>query len=207
MSNAQRAYEAIKEKILTGSYEPGQTLTEHQLVDELEMSRTPIRQALHKLTIENLLKSHPNKGVVIKQMTAKEIQDLFEFRYVLEKHVYEQLFAQNKVKEAYTQLTEIQTSLKNTSLDALTIMKIDHLFHKKVIELTGNSLILANMENIRDQILLIGTKILSSSKNVNFESNKEHDEILEALRKEDLKEVINKVNRHIENTHKRILLV
>lgn len=105
MSNAEIAYEKIREKILLGFYEPGQTLTENQLVQEFGMSRTPIRQALHMLTNENLLKNNPHKGVVIKQMTAKEIQDLFEFRCALEKYVVEQLFEQGKVKEAVSSLT------------------------------------------------------------------------------------------------------
>lgn len=86
-------------------------------------------------------------------------------------------------------------------------MKIDHQFHTKIIELTGNRLILDNMKNIRDHIILIGTKVLSSSSHFFEKTYSEHEEIVEALKREDLEEVIQKVQNHIKYSHKRLLLI
>jgi DNA-binding GntR family transcriptional regulator len=80
----ERAYEHLKTSILSGRFNPGERLTEEHLAKELGISRTPIREALHKLESEGLIKPLPTRGFVASRDSKEEVEELFEIRAVLE---------------------------------------------------------------------------------------------------------------------------
>ena len=80
----ERAYEYLKTSILSGRFNPGERLTEEHLAKELGISRTPIREALHKLESEGLIKPLATRGFVASQDSKAEVEELFEIRAVLE---------------------------------------------------------------------------------------------------------------------------
>ncbi len=80
----ERAYEHLKASILAGQFSPGERLTEEHLAKQLGISRTPIREALHKLETEGLIKPLASRGFVASQDSKEEIEELFEIRAVLE---------------------------------------------------------------------------------------------------------------------------
>jgi len=81
---ADFAYRSIKSKILSRAYLPGFQLKEVQLAKEVGLTRTPVREAIIRLEREGLLRIFPNKGAFVIELTAKEIEDLFEVREALE---------------------------------------------------------------------------------------------------------------------------
>jgi DNA-binding GntR family transcriptional regulator len=80
----ERAYEYLKTSILSGRFSPGERLTEEHLANELGISRTPVREALHKLETEGLIKPLPSRGFIASQDSQDDIEELFEIRAVLE---------------------------------------------------------------------------------------------------------------------------
>ncbi len=80
----ERAYEYLKTSILSGRFNPGERLTEEHLAKELGISRTPIREALHKLESEGLIKPLATRGFIASQDSKDEIEELFDIRAVLE---------------------------------------------------------------------------------------------------------------------------
>jgi DNA-binding GntR family transcriptional regulator len=80
----ERAYEYLKTSILSGRFSPGERLTEEHLANELGISRTPVREALHKLESEGLIKPLPSRGFIASQDSQDDIEELFEIRAVLE---------------------------------------------------------------------------------------------------------------------------
>jgi len=80
----ERAYEHLKASILSGRFNPGERLAEEHLAKELGISRTPIREALHKLESEGLIKPLASRGFVASQDSKDDIEELFEIRAVLE---------------------------------------------------------------------------------------------------------------------------
>ena len=77
-------YKRIRKDILTGAFKPGEKLREEQLASNLNLSRTPIREAIRKLTVEGLLIHMPNRGVTVKSYTYKDIKDAYDLRAVFE---------------------------------------------------------------------------------------------------------------------------
>ena len=80
----QRAYEHLKSAILSGRLDPGKRLAEEHLAKELGVSRTPVREALHKLELEGLIKPLETRGFVVSKDSREEIEELFDMRAILE---------------------------------------------------------------------------------------------------------------------------
>ena len=83
----QIAYNTIKEKILSCEYEPSSFFNEEALCEELQMSRTPVRDALSRMEQENLIQIVPKKGFFIAPMSITEINMVFEGRLLLEPYI------------------------------------------------------------------------------------------------------------------------
>ncbi len=80
----ESTYEHLKEKLLAGGFKPGERLTEEHLASELGVSRTPVREALHKLEREGLVKPLETRGFCVPSDSKEEMEELFDIRSVLE---------------------------------------------------------------------------------------------------------------------------
>jgi DNA-binding GntR family transcriptional regulator len=80
----ERAYECLKSAILSGRFNPGKRLTEEHLAKEMGVSRTPVREALHKLESEGLIKPLETRGFIVSKDSREEIEELFDMRAILE---------------------------------------------------------------------------------------------------------------------------
>ena len=79
----QQVYEILRDDICSGVYAPGQQIQETELSKKLEISRSPIREALRQLVSEGLAVEYPNRGVFVKTYTPKDIEDVFDLRILL----------------------------------------------------------------------------------------------------------------------------
>lgn len=80
----ERVYTRLKARILSGELGPGERLTEEHLAEQLEASRTPVREALHKLASEGLIRALPTRGFRVSGDSREEMEEVFELRAVLE---------------------------------------------------------------------------------------------------------------------------
>ena len=90
ISLKRKAYDIIKENIVTCRYAPGDFLNEAQLMEEIGTSRTPIREALSKLEQERFVRIVSKKGVMVSELTLKEIGDVYQVRLMLEPQIVRQ---------------------------------------------------------------------------------------------------------------------
>lgn len=95
---ASPAYEQIRQAIVEGQYAPGQRLIEQRIAEELQLSRTPVREALHRLEAEGLVQSEPNRGAVVRALSLDDIADIYGLRARLEGYAAE-LAAQRATPE------------------------------------------------------------------------------------------------------------
>lgn len=80
----EKVYEYIKSSILSGHLKPGEKLTEEHLAETLGVSRTPVREALHKLESEGLIKTRKKRGFIVSRDSREDVEELFELRSILE---------------------------------------------------------------------------------------------------------------------------
>ena len=88
-AGAELAYETIREAIVEGRYPPGCRLVEARVAEELELSRTPVREAIRRLDAEGLVVTQRNRGAVVRELTVEDVRDLYELRIRLESYAAE----------------------------------------------------------------------------------------------------------------------
>ncbi len=86
LSVREKTYHLLKKQILTGQFQPGKKLTEESLAKKFGVSRTPVRDALHKLELEGLVKVAGARGFCVPEDSEEDMSELFEIRAVLEGH-------------------------------------------------------------------------------------------------------------------------
>jgi DNA-binding GntR family transcriptional regulator len=83
-SLAEKAYQQLVTKITRLELAPGSVLAEKSLIENLDIGRTPIREALQRLAIEGLVEHLPNRGMFVADITAESVQQIYEFRNLLD---------------------------------------------------------------------------------------------------------------------------
>ena len=83
-SLAEKAYQILVRKIIRLELDPGEPLAEKTLIEELEIGRTPIREALQRLAVEGLVVHMPNRGMFVTEVNATNAQHIYEFRSLIE---------------------------------------------------------------------------------------------------------------------------
>ena len=106
LSLKDMALSTIKEAIISKKLKPGNLYTETALKNELGISKTPVREALILLAARGLVIYHQRRGFTIKEMTEKDVKDLFEFRLPLELTVIRQIVP-NLTEESLEQIESV----------------------------------------------------------------------------------------------------
>lgn len=135
----ERAYEYLKDSILSGRVRPGERLTEEHLANELGISRTPVREALHKLEAEGLITPLSSRGFVASQDSKEEIEELFEIRAVLEGYALRVLcgnITDMVLKDLETIVDNAQGALERGSLDEVFQWntRFHDMLHESIID-------------------------------------------------------------------------
>jgi DNA-binding GntR family transcriptional regulator len=93
LSAGARAYEVIKDDILAGRFAPGERLKEDELTARCQVSRTPVREALHRLGVEGLVVVTPNAGAQVAVLEPKDLAEIYTLRAMIEGHAAERAAA------------------------------------------------------------------------------------------------------------------
>src|SRR5271154_5329568 len=130
-------YRSIKGQLLGGALPEGTRLTEELLATQLGVSKSPVREALNRLEAEGLVSIESRRGAYVREFSAKEVSDLYEFREMLELHS----IAAAKVTPGL--LRELAGSIDRTMAFLQARDKIRHVeedlrFHGMIAEASGN---------------------------------------------------------------------
>jgi DNA-binding GntR family transcriptional regulator len=123
ISVREKTYQQVKADILSGRFSPGERLAEEHLAEEMGVSRTPVREALHKLEQEGLIEPMGGRGFCIPRDSSEEIEDLFELRTVLEGYTLKLIC--EKVTDEQIGMLE---AIVDKADDALRRKRIDEVF-------------------------------------------------------------------------------
>ncbi|MDX9918299.1 MAG: GntR family transcriptional regulator [Gudongella sp.] len=191
-TNSKVAYDFIKNKILYCDYQPGQLLSEREIVEELNMSRTPVRQALNTLAGENLLTIISNKGIQVTQVSEKKIKDVRELRIFLERLIIEKAVENISDKDYYI-LDELQKKLAEDveKEDAKIVFKAGNSIHLFISEIADNETLtnllrILRNDSSRGYIFFLRNKFERGSDEqrgkIKDSLRESHEAILQALR-------------------------
>ena len=171
-------YQTIRKAILCGDYPPGKRLTEEKLARELGISRTPVREALRKLEVENMVNHNPNKGVVVAEVNSDQRDDLYEIRALVESLVVKRA-AQNITVEGAARLNELLDKEEAASSPD-EIYEFVNDFHLALIEIADCPEISNLLIKIRETLrLMIRTTAIKPERRPVMQ--REHRLIVEAI--------------------------
>ncbi|GAF75009.1 unnamed protein product [marine sediment metagenome] len=190
-------YERLKSQIIDFTLKPGQKLQDRQLALKLGVSRTPVREALNRLVQEGFTRQTPGQGYFVKEVTIKDIEDLYEVRKALE-ILAAQMAVRNINNNQIKRLSEIlerhKELVQNGSLRSSLLEEAQ--FHKTIALSSGNQYLYVIISNIFDKIATyrgIGTLTLQRKKI----AYQQHEEIFISLKEKDTRKLKKIIRRHI----------
>jgi DNA-binding GntR family transcriptional regulator len=204
-SLANLAYDKLRKSILDGELEPGKLYVEMNLARELGISRTPTREALLELSAQGLVTFLPRKGVVIKHFTARDVEEVFELRNLIEIATVEKVCQRAKVldfSKVEKALTDQYEMAKKA--DTLGFIEADRAFHAQLAELAQNRLFIITQENLRDKIHVMATEGLKQPGRME-EVMKEHKKILESIRLDHVDEAKQAMDLHLDRSRQAVI--
>lgn len=145
MRLSDKAYQLIRHKIITLELPPLSAIDEQALMEDLQLGRTPIREALQRLVAEGLVISAPRRGMYVAEIGITDLQKIFEMRMVLEGFCA-RLAAQRISAEQLGQMRAVILELEHTTDgDSEALMDIDERFHHLVYLAADNAFLAATL--------------------------------------------------------------
>ncbi len=203
-SLAEAVFERLEEMILSGELEAGESLTELRLSKELNVSRTPIREAIRRLEQEDLVRES-GKGVKVVGISRRDIEDIYEIRSRIEG------LAARRCAECATdeqiekiknivELQEFYTEKGNTA----NINSTDTEFHNMLYELSGSDVYYSMLSNLHRKVQRFRKLSVENSERAH-NAQKEHRLIYEAIKNHDGELADSLAVAHIKNAKENIM--
>ena len=143
------AFEEIKELILNEEIEPGEIVSENQLAEYLNMSRTPIREAIRRLEADGILISRQGYGTIVKMLTLKDIEDVFEVRELIASETAIYNISDQEIQEVKDNfLNLLERHHRGEIIEKEEFTAIDGQIHDLIVKKSDNEYVKMLMERI-----------------------------------------------------------
>jgi GntR family transcriptional regulator, rspAB operon transcriptional repressor len=198
------AYEAIKHRIITCAFRPGEYINELQLSALLTIGRTPVHQALDRLMVEGMVEVIPRKGVIVKPVSLNEVLQIIEVRLINEP-LGARLAAEHANDADFTEMADVLKRAKHwASLrNVENLMLLDREFHLLIAKAAKNDVLTELLRNLHERSLRFW--FISLNAPTQYELvQEEHATILEAIRQRDATKADAAMRRHIESFRKNV---
>lgn len=190
----------LREHIVMDHFQPGQRLPERTLAVELQVSRTPLREALKILATEGLVVISPNRGAVVADVSAADMKEKAYVLSVLEQSAA-QLACVRASDEDIAELQALHYEMKASFLrrDRQNYFRLNQDIHNRIVALSGNSTLIDIHANLSRQLYRV--RYLSNQKNDKWaKAMEEHEAIMAALEARDAARVGDELRNHLGKT-------
>lgn len=195
MRDSDVAYEKIKMMIITAQLKPGQTLVEAELMEQLGVGRTPIREALNRLAWENFVKIIPRQCIMVNEISLYEVEAICQMRFALSS-LESELAVLNRTQEDLDRLEKNIEALRGET-DKEKRVLLDRAFHRTVSSMTKNQFLEKEMNNYQDlsiRLLFLNRMNLAAIDDLTIHT---HEEIYQYLKERDLENLVKVQKKHV----------
>lgn len=150
---SEQTHEILKQAIITGMLAPGERLYEEKLTEKLEVSRTPLREAISKLELEGLVYKFPTGGTFVTKLSIEQVKQIYSVRSVLEGLA---------VREAVEKITQTEISRFREISNKIAhytergeneeVASLGSQFHDLIHKISGNQVCMDMMKNLSNHI-------------------------------------------------------
>ena len=198
-----QVYETIKRDIVSLKYPPGSFLRERELAESLGVSRTPIREAIQRLSQEFWVISGDGKKMQVRQVTAADVREIIQIRNIIEFAAIENLVTKGEPRVVAGQLDSILGEMKKTK-EQYIFTSLDLSSHTLIIKSMLNERILRFWYTVQEEVVRMGLMALRGK--YRFEEViSEHEVLVNALWNKNPTEVKEAMENHLEKSFASLL--
>ena len=181
----QVAYQRLKEAIQVGDLKPGEPLFELRLSEQLQISRTPVREALQQLVIEGLVKNMPNRAMTVASLSMQEVLNVLHIRLLIDPEIA-RLVADSATKETIDTLRQAVDGLHVAAQneDRTAWSKADNIYHETLCTACPNALLGDLGLQMRNRMHLVATDAQTTASRLQVCTD-EHRDIFNAIAQRD----------------------
>jgi DNA-binding GntR family transcriptional regulator len=206
LSLVEIAYNVLLEAIVNQEFEPKAQISIDSLAKQLNMSNTPVREALMRAKGERLVEQKTNHGFVVSGLlTSEELHHLFDVRHLLETYALNSAVASDVAVQELGAVVEQMRGATDGAVyvDYKDYLVLDHQFHRILVGLAQNSFLLKAWEDLHVHLhlsrLYTGIGLFDRD-----DSLLEHQRILEALQRNDRGQAVTLLSQHIKRVVQRV---
>jgi len=195
-------YESLRKTIISGEIPVGERIIEKEYAERLNISRTPVREALRALEMEELVEYVPKVGVIVKRITMEDVYEIYKIRQHLE--VLAAINAMDNITKS--EIVEIEellslTERKNEEGDVKEVIKLFGVFNQKIYEASRMKRLTSMISKLNEYLQRF--RNISISDNARRESAlRDHREILKAIVEKDKTNIEAIIKEHLEDSIK-----
>ena len=201
----EEVYESLKRSILHGKLKPGQHLIEEQLAGHAGISRTPVREAIHKLERDELLTRLPNGGYAVRKFTKEDVEEIFGIRIALESYAAYLAtvhMAPDEISVLEKKLEESENALEKEDTDRAVQFNTE--FHDLLYKSCKSNKLVEMINTFRDYFYRYRFALLHIQDGISS-STKDHRLMLGAMKKKKPRLAERLVRQHLERGKEIIL--
>jgi DNA-binding GntR family transcriptional regulator len=204
-SLTDEAYEAIKHRIITCMFKPGEYINEAYVSGIFGIGRTPVHQALGRLVLEDLVSVIPRKGVIVNPLSLEEILQIIEVRQINEAHCV-RLAAERATGSDIAAMARILAKAKRATeaRDIEKMMLLDREFHLAIARASRNAVLGEVLRKLHERSLRFWFVSLTAPGQHKI-VQKQHAAVLAALRKADPDAAEAAMRNHIESFRRNVV--
>ncbi len=179
-----RVYAYVRDRILSEEYRSGSFLEEEQVSEAVGVSRTPVREAFHRLAGERFIELLPRRGALVRGVTVRELIDMYETRRVLETYAARRICAEAlAVPEAMETLLDDMRQISAT--EPLRIAELNRQFHRALVGALGNEVLADTYDSLRSRQQRVAIGAIKANPTRLPTIHAEHAELVAALKRGD----------------------
>lgn len=206
MSKTDIAYEYIKKKIITSEYPPLSDLSEDKLQEELNVSRTPVREALQRLEKEDFVYIYPRKGTIVTDVTKDLIEDVYEVRELIEPSMVLSTMKQlnrDWLLSMRKKFLEPEPGLSEDELRQYYV-DLDTELHMAIVDGCPNRYMNRILRTVQDQNLRLRIRCSDPLREGDHTVD-EHIQIIDCILNDDKEKLVEVFRYHLEESKRRTL--
>lgn len=196
-SARERAYDWIEHAILSGAYSEGEFLDELTLAREVGTSRTPIREALHRLQAERFVDLVPRKGAQVRVVTVTEMRQIYQTRFVIESDALTKICRRRlgAPPGSHDVVDAMEKARRDKNWNELA--RLDQRFHASIVHHTGNAVMADIYDSLRQRQIRLAVKNLHWSPERLPTIEREHSDLVAALDEHDGERSVGILESHL----------
>ena len=201
----EEVYETLRKSILHGKLKPGQHLIEEQLAGQAGISRTPVREAFHKLEKDELVARLPKGGFAVREFTKEDVEEIFGIRSALESYAAYLAtlhMGPDKISVLEKKLKESEDALENGEDEKVVQLQTE--FHDLLYKSCKSRKLVEMINTFRDYFYRYRPALLHIDNAIST-SNKDHRQMLEAMKKKNPGLAENLVRKHLARGKELVL--